>query len=92
MDKLEIKGTIIDVLAPVEKGNFKKQEIAIETEGQYPQKLLIEFVNDKIDLIDSVIDGDKVVVSVNLRGRSWDSDNGTKYFMSLSGWKIKVEE
>ncbi len=74
--------------------NFKKAELVITTEEQYPQHILIEFVQDKCDLIDPYQIGQEVKVSINLRGREWVNPQGeTKYFNQIQGWKIeKISE
>jgi hypothetical protein len=68
---------------------FRKREVVITVEEQYPQQIMIEFVQDKTDLLNSVNIGEAVRVSVNLRGREWVNPQGeTKYFNSIQGWKI----
>ena len=70
--------------------NFKKRELVVQTEEQYPQTLLIEFIQDKCDLLNSYSSGDIVTISINLRGREWINPQGeTKYFNSIQGWKIE---
>ena len=92
MDGLKIKGTVIAITELEENGNFKKRELIVKTDGQYPQVLSCEFVNAKEELLDVVNVGEKVEVSVNLRGREWVNPEGvTKYFMSLGGWKVEVK-
>ncbi len=69
---------------------FTKRELVITTEEQYPQHLLIEFVQDKVALLDSLAEGDKVKVGINLRGREWTAPDGVvKYFNSIQGWRIE---
>lgn len=69
---------------------FKKRELVVTTEEQYPQTLMIEFVQDKADLLSAYKPGENVKVSVNLTGREWVSPQGeTKYFTSLRGWRIE---
>lgn len=70
--------------------SFKKRNLVVTTEEQYPQHLLVEFVQDKTSLLDSFSVGDKVTVGINLRGREWQSPQGeTKYFNSIQGWRIE---
>jgi len=65
----------------------------VTTEEQYPQHIMIEFVQDKCDLLNSFSPGQKVKVGINLRGREWQSPQGeTKYFNSIQGWKIDALE
>ena len=64
-----------------EKG-FRKREMVITTSEQYPQMLMIEFVQDKCDLLDNYSVGQDVKIAINLRGRA-------KYFNSIQGWRIE---
>ncbi len=69
---------------------FKKRELIVTTDEQYPQHILIEFIQDKTDLLNTVQVGEGVKVSINLRGREWVSpQNETKYFNSIHGWRIE---
>ena len=69
---------------------FKKRELVVTTDEQYPQSIMIEFVQDKCDLLNNVTIGEDVKVSINLGGREWVNPQGeTKYFNSVKGWKIE---
>ncbi len=69
---------------------FRKRELVVTTEEQYPQHLMIEFIQDKCDLLNSYALGQSVKVSINLRGREWVNPQGeTKYFNSIQGWRIE---
>jgi hypothetical protein len=69
---------------------FKKRELVVTTEEQYPQSIMIEFVQDKTDLLNTVSVGENVKVSINLGGREWVNPQGeTKYFNSIKGWRIE---
>jgi len=71
-------------------GTFKKREIVVTTEEQYPQHIMIEFTQDKTDLLNQYNIGEQVRVSINLRGREWTNPQGeTKYFNSIQGWRIE---
>jgi len=68
---------------------FTKREVVIETKEEYPQKILIEFIKDKCEILDKFSLGDQVSIDINLRGREWvNKDGETKYFNSLQGWRI----
>jgi hypothetical protein len=70
---------------------FAKREVVVETAEQYPQKLMIEFVQDKCNLVDAFAVGQNVKIGINLRGREWINPQGEpKYFNTLSGWKIEA--
>ena len=69
---------------------FRKRELVVTTSEQYPQMLMIEFVQDKCSLLDSYAVGQDVKVSINLRGREWINPEGVaKYFNSIQGWRIE---
>jgi len=64
---------------------FTAREFVIEVEdGQYPQMVKFQLVQDKCALLDDYNEGDKVEVDFDLRGREW---NG-KYFTNLQAWRI----
>ncbi|MFM1878636.1 MAG: hypothetical protein RLZZ241_1502 [Bacteroidota bacterium] len=89
---MEIQGTIkhIDQTKTVGGGGFRKRELVVTTDEQYPQHLLIEFVQDKTDLLNSFKVGQPVKVSINLRGREWTNPQGeVRYFNSIQGWRIE---
>ena len=70
---------------------FRKREVVVTTDEQYPQHISIEFLQDKTDLLDSYNVGQDVKININLRGREWVNPQGeTKYFNSIQGWRIDV--
>jgi hypothetical protein len=72
---------------------FRKREIVVTTEEQYPQHIMVEFVQDKVDLLNNFQVGQPVKISINLRGREWVDPQGvTKYFNSIQGWRIEAEQ
>ncbi|MEH6680668.1 MAG: DUF3127 domain-containing protein [Sediminicola sp.] len=89
---MEIQGKIkmVDETKTFGSNGFRKREMVITTEEQYPQHIMIEFVQDKCDLLNSYRAGQEVKVSINLRGREWVNPQGeTKYFNSIQGWRIE---
>ena len=92
---MEVQGRIKLIGETQTFGNngFRKREVVVTTEEQYPQHLMIEFVQDKTDLLNSYQVGQQVKVSINLRGREWVNPQGeTKYFNSIQGWRIEALE
>ena len=88
---MEVTGRI-KLIGSVEQisDKFKKRDLVVTTEEQYPQHISMQFVNDKCDVLNSYKVGDKVTVNINLRGREWVSPQGeTKYFNTIPGWKIE---
>ena len=89
---MEIQGKIKLVSETQTFGNngFRKREVVITTEEQYPQHIMVEFVQDKTDLLNSYQVGQMVKISINLRGREWTNPQGeVKYFNSIQGWRIE---
>tara|TARA_R110000796_G_scaffold156853_1_gene273621 strand:- start:490 stop:840 length:351 start_codon:yes stop_codon:yes gene_type:complete len=69
---------------------FQKRELVVTTDEQYPQMIMIEFVQDKCDLLNNYKVGQDVKVSINLRGREWINPQGVaKYFNQIQGWRIE---
>lgn len=69
---------------------FRKREVVVTTEEQYPQHIMVEFVQDKCDLLNTVSVGQPIKIGINLRGREWVNPQGeTKYFNSIQGWRIE---
>ena len=84
----------IKVINPTQEvsASFKKRELVVTTDEQYPQHILIEFNQDKCDILNNYNIGEAVKVSINLRGREWVNPQGeTKYFNSIQGWRIEKE-
>jgi hypothetical protein len=66
---------------------FTKREVVVTVEkGKYPQEICLEFVQDKISLLDKVTPGQEVTITFDIRGREY---NG-RYYVNLSGWKIEA--
>jgi len=89
---MEIQGKIklIGETQTFGSNGFRKRELVVTTEEQYPQHIMIEFVQDKSDLLNNYGVGQDVKVSINLRGREWTNPQGeVKYFNSIQGWRIE---
>jgi hypothetical protein len=92
---MDVTGRIkkIDETKEYGSNGFKKREIVITTDEQYPQHILIEFTQDKCALLDNYQVGQDVKISINLRGREWINPEGeAKYFNSLNGWRIEAAQ
>jgi len=88
---MEVIGKVKVVTAEQQvSASYKKRELVVTTEEQYPQHIAIEFAQDKCDLLNGLNVGDDVKVSINLGGREWVNPQGeTKYFNSIKGWKLE---
>ena len=92
---MELSGKIkwIDETKTYGSNGFRKRELVITTEEQYPQHIMVEFIQDKCDLLNSYQVGQNVKIGINLRGREWVNPEGeTKYFNSIQGWRIEASE
>ena len=90
---MKVTGTIKLIGATQTYGSngFRKREVVVITEEQYPQHILVEFVQDKCDLLDSFNIGQQVKIGINLRGRGWVNPQGeTKFLNSVQGWRIEA--
>lgn len=88
---MEIAGKIkwLDETKTYGNNGFRKREVVITTEEQYPQHIMVEFVQDKCELLNAFQVGQNVKIGINLRGREWVNPQGeTKYFNSIQGWRI----
>ncbi|HCS28907.1 MAG TPA: hypothetical protein DIW43_15725 [Spongiibacteraceae bacterium] len=66
---------------------FSKKEMVVTVEdGNYPQDINLEFLKEKISLLDGLAVGQDVTVTFDIRGREY---NG-RYFNNLVGWKIQA--
>ncbi len=65
---------------------FQAREFVIEVaDGNYPQFVKFQLVQDRCALVDSFQEGEQIKVHFDLRGREW---NG-KYFTNLNAWRIE---
>nr|WP_315151058.1 DUF3127 domain-containing protein [uncultured Flavobacterium sp.] len=88
---MEVTGKIkmIDQTKEVGSSGFKKRDVVVTTDEQYPQHILVQFVQDKCDLLNSYQVGEAVKIDINLRGREWTNPQGeTVYFNTIQGWRI----
>ena len=83
-------GKIVKIFDTEQKSaSFQAREFVIEVaDGQYPQKVKFQLVQDKCTLVDEYAEGDVVTVEFDLRGREW---NG-KYFTNLQAWRMNRGE
>ncbi|GMU87222.1 MAG: DUF3127 domain-containing protein [Ignavibacteriaceae bacterium] len=65
-------------------GPWKKQEVIVETEGQYPRKICVLVWGDKID-INRFKPGDMIDVYFDVESREY---NG-KWYTDAKAWKIE---
>ncbi len=75
---MEVAGKIkwLDETKTYGSNGFRKREVVVTTEEQYPQHILVEFVQDKCDLLNNFQLGQSVKIGINLRGREWVNPQG----------------
>ena len=88
---MELQGTVKKIgETQTFASGFQKRELVLLTEEQYPQPIQIDFLSDKIDLLNNVSEGESVKVGINIRGREWTNPQGeVKYFNSISAWRLE---
>jgi len=91
---MEIKGKIVEIYKTIERKNsFKTRDLVIKQEGEYPEYITIQFIQDKCEVLSSYKKNDDVVIGINIKGRMWEDPEGeTKYFNTIQGWRIKKSD
>lgn len=73
---------------------FKKREFVIEIpDGNYPQSVKFQVIQDKTALLDNFAIGQMVKVLFNLKGRSYQKKDGsTDYWLNLDCWRLEAAQ
>lgn len=90
---MEIQGRIKQIFPSqmIGQSGFEKRDLVITTDEQYPQTIIIQFTQQRCDLLNNLQVGQNVKVYINIKGREWTNPQGeTKYFNTIEGWKIEV--
>jgi hypothetical protein len=66
-------------------GEWKKQDIIVETEGQYPKKVCISIWGDKINANQLVV-GNKLKIDFDIESREYNS----RWYTDVKAWKVEV--
>ena len=89
---MEITGIIHKIFetqqisATFQKRAFVLRQDNVGNDGKdYPEFISLEFIQDKVDVINSYQEGQEVEVLFNIKGRHWKDD---KYFNTLQAWKM----
>lgn len=95
MNEVTIKGEIVFVDEVREYGanGFRKHQVVVETgDGKWANPVPVEFIKDTIEQSKELKKGDKVSIDARINGREWQGKDGiTKWFTSISGYKIQSE-
>jgi hypothetical protein len=65
-----------------------KENVVTTEKRKYPQDIQIQFVQDKVDLLDKFKIGESVKIGINLRGRSGLMQRRNSLFQYYSGMGI----
>lgn len=87
---LEVTGRIHRIFETEQKSaTFQTREFVLEVpDGNYPQLIKFQVVQERCTMLDQYSEGDQVKVSFDLRGREW---NG-KFLTNLNAWRIDRQE
>jgi single-strand DNA-binding protein len=82
----EVEGRLHRIFPTEQKSaSFSAREFVLEVpDGNYPQLIKFQTVQDKCAQLDHYREGERVKVSFDLRGREW---NG-KFLTNLNAWRI----
>jgi hypothetical protein len=87
---LELSGQVIKLLPEQSgesaRGAWKKQDLIIETNEQYPKKVAITCWGDKADEIKKLTPGTEVTVAINIESREYNE----RWYTDIKAWKIDV--
>jgi len=86
---MQLTGTLYKLL-PLQtgigkNGTWKKQEIVIETEGNFPKKVCISIWGDKIDE-QKLVAGNKLTIDFDVESREY---NG-RWYTDVKAWKVEL--
>ena len=84
----EVEGKLHRVFQTEQKStSFSAREFVLEIpDGNYPQLIKFQAVQDRCNMLDQYSEGDMVRVWFDLRGREW---NG-KYLTNLNAWRMEA--
>ena len=84
----EVEGKLHRIFPTEQKtASFQAREFVLEVpDGNYPQLVKFQAVQERCGLLDEYNEGDMIKVSFDLRGREW---NG-KYLTNLNAWRIEA--
>lgn len=84
----ETKGRIVKILEPrtgsSKNGEWKKQDIILETSEAYPKKICFSIWNDKISQLEGVEVGDEVRVMFSVASREYNN----KWYSDITAYQL----
>jgi hypothetical protein len=88
---LDITGSVIHKLNKTEGVSkagkpWSKQEFVIETQEQYPRKVCMSVMNEKVSELERINIGDVVKASLNIESREYQG----RWYTDVRAWKIEM--
>jgi hypothetical protein len=66
-------------------GEWKKQDIIVETDGEYPKKVCISIWGEKINESQLIV-GNTLIIDLNIESKEFSG----KWYTEIKAWKIEV--
>ena len=84
---MEVTGKVVQINDPVtgegKNGPWKKQEVILEMDGQYPKKICLTCWGDKLP-IDQLSEGETITAAIDVESREY---NG-RWYTDVKAWRI----
>ena len=93
-ETVEVTGTVerIGDLQTFDSG-FTKREVVVNTGGQYPDQIGVEFLKDDTAKVDALNVGDSIIVTGFLGGRDVECRDGTtRNFLSIKAIRVQSDQ
>ena len=85
---MELTGKIVKILPLVtgqgKNGDWRKQEVIIETPGQYPKQVCFSIWGDKIDDF-KIREGEELKVMIDIQSR----EHNSRWYTEVRAWKVE---
>ena len=95
MENLKVKKIMPLQTGVSERGEWKSREVILEENDeriQYPNQYLVRFTADRVNLVDSIREGDTVSCHWSSRVREYRTKDGREMAaQELNGWGVKKE-
>ena len=86
---MQLTAKLIQLLPPQtgigKNGEWKKQDIILETDGQYPKKICISIWGDKINESQLIV-GNSLIIDFDIESREFSG----RWYTDVKAWKIEV--
>lgn len=85
---MEVKGKVIFIGEVItgegSNGTWQRQDVVIETDGQYPKKIAIGCMGKVVDSVEQLTEGMELTASINIESREYKG----KWFTNVNAWKL----